>query len=393
MSPRRFENGRRLPAWAAAAAVAGLGLTAAGAALDTRRALFSYLTAFTFWLGIAVGALILLMAFHASSARWPVVLRRVLEAIPLSIPLFLILFVPIALGVKDLFGWVDPMQEVNEEARRLWVLRHPWLNVPFFLVRAGFYFLCWIVVGQLLFAWSVRQDQEGGARLTIMQRRLGAGGLPLVALTITFAAFDWLMSLAPFFASTIFGVYFFAGAFLAAIGALIVCVLAVRSAGFLGDAVGPNHLHSLGKFLFAFVVFWAYIAYSQYMLTWIANLPSEVPYYLVRERGRWRPVGAFLVVFHFLAPFFILLSRDLKRRARPLAVMAIWILIAHYVDVYWMVMPHLDPQGPRPSWTDLTALVGIGAAALGFTAWRLRGRHAMPVGDPYLHDSLRYEPR
>jgi hypothetical protein len=239
----------------------------------------------------------------------------------------------------------------------------------------------------------VRQDSTGDARLTLRQRRLSVGALPLVAITITFAAVDWQMSLDRHLASTIFGVYYFAGGFVAAMAVLVLGVVAASRAGLFEGGLNDDHLHSLGKFLFAFVCFWGYIALSQYLLIWIANLPEEVPWYMLRNDTGWRWVGLFLVVFHFVVPFFVLLSRDLKRRPGPLAFMAVWVLVVHYVDVYWVVMPRIDPQGPRPHWTDLTAFVGVGAAALAFTLWRMRGRSPVPVRDPHLHDSLRYEPQ
>ncbi len=392
MNAPPFAGGRRLLPAAAGVALAGLALTGLGAALDPRRALHAYLVAFTYWVGIAVAALILLMALHASNARFIVLVRRVLESIPLSTALFLVLFAPIALGMRQIFPWVDT-SGLSKEAVHIWEHRRPWLNVPFFLVRAGFYFAVWIAVSHLLHGWSVRQDSTGDARLTLRQRRLSAGALPLVAVAITFAAVDWQMSLDRHLASTIFGVYYFAGSFVAAMAVLVLGVVGASRAGLFEGGLNDDHLHSLGKFLFAFVCFWGYIALSQYLLIWIANLPEEVPWYMLRNDTGWRWVGIFLVLFHFVIPFFVLLSRDLKRRPGPLAFMAVWVLVVHYVDVYWVVMPRIDPQGPRPHWTDLTAFVGVGAAALAFTLWRMRGRAPVPVRDPHLHDSLRYEPQ
>ncbi len=392
MTVPTFEGGRRLASRSAAVAVAALAATALLGLRHPTQALFSYLTAFTYWVGIAVAALILLMALHASSARWAVLVRRLLEVIPLATEPLALLFLPVALGAARIFPWAGPAS-ADAEVARLWLHRRPYLNLPFFLVRAGLYFAAWIAVSHLLHAWSVRQDREGGTRLTVRLRRLGAGGLPLVALTMTFAAFDWLMSLEPHFASTIFGVYWFAGSFVSAIALLILASVAAQRRGLLGGSLGPDHFHSLGKLLFAFVAFWGYIAFSQFMLTWIANLPGEVPWYLARNRSGWAPIAVFLAVGHFVVPFFLLLSREVKRRPAALSAMAVWILLVHYVDVYWVAMPALHPQSPSPAWTDLTAVVGVGAAALGFLLWRLGGGAAVPAGDPYLQDSLRYQPR
>jgi hypothetical protein len=394
MKAKPFEGGRSAQNRALALAAGGLVLTLAGGLLDPRRALQAYHVAFVFWAGIAVGALLINMAFQAGKAKWYVVVRRVLETIPLSSTLFLLLAIPVLVGVGWLFPWADPAH-LPGELRHLAEHRRPYLNVPFFVLRTVLYFAIWIAVSHLLHGWSTRQDSERGLSLTLKQRRLGAGALPFVGLAMTFAAFDWQMSLDLHLFSTIFGLYYFAGSFLAAFAVLILAVSASRAEGLPGALMNANHYHSLGKWLLAFVSFWAYIAFSQYLLMWIANLPEEVPWYLARNKAAWLPVGVFLVVFHFVVPFFTLLSRKLKRSPRALSFVAVWILIVHYVDVYWVMMPALrhDPEhGISPHWTDLTALVGVGAAAVAFVLWRLRGRAAVPVGDPYLQESLRYDP-
>jgi hypothetical protein len=388
-----YQGGGRLALRAAAVGAIGLALTAAGLAVDARRALYAYLVAFAYWLGIALGALILLSAFHASNARWPVVLRRFLEHLPAVLPLFAVLFLPLLLGRHLLFPWSDPGALAGEALRAL-EHKRPYLNVPFFTARAAFYFAVWIAVAELLRRWSVRQDVAGGVALTRRQRRLGAGALPLLALTLSFAAFDWLMSIDPRFFSTIFGVYWFAGSFMAAFAVVIVAAAATRADPTqFGAHLSAEHFHSLGKFLLAFVAFWAYIAFSQFMLIWIANVPEEVPWYILRIRGGWLWVAVLLVVFHFVVPFFLLLSRELKRRPRALARVAAGLLLVHWVDLYWLVMPHLDEAGPHLSPWDLFAFVGVGGVALAFLVHRMRGTLAVPVRDPYLDDSLRYLPQ
>jgi hypothetical protein len=387
-----WQGGRRLMTLSAAAGAAGLVLTAVGAAFDARRALFAYLVAFVYWLGIALGALILLGALHASNARWSVVIHRFLEGVSQVIPLFAALFLPILLGAKVLFPWTDHGRFHGEE---LHLIEHkaPYLNVPFFTGRAVLYFVVWTSVAYLLRSWSVRQDAEGGISLTRSQRRLGAGALPFLALTLSFAAFDWMMSLDPRFFSTIFGVYWFAGSFVAAFAVTIVSARASRGDPTqFGHHLSTEHFHSLGKFLLAFVAFWAYVAFSQFMLIWIANVPEEVPWYILRIEGGWRWVFAFLALFHFLVPFFILLQRRVTRSPPALARVAVWILVVHWVDLYWLLMPNLDRTGPRPSLWDLTAFIGVGGVAVAFTVLRMRGVAAVPLRDPYLEDSLRYLP-
>lgn len=389
-----WQGGRRLLGLASGAAIGGLALTLAGGLVfDARRALFSYLVAFVYWLGITLGVLILLGAFHAASARWPVVLRRFLETVPQALPVFAILFVPIAAGMRLLFPWAEP-SGLKGEVARLAQHRAPYLNPPFFLARATIYFAVWILVAHLLRAWSVRQDRTGGASLTVRQRRLGAGALPFLALTMSFAAFDWMMSLDPRFFSTIFGVYWFAGSFMAAFAVTIVAATLSRpDPTAFGHHLSVEHFHSLGKFLLAFVAFWAYVAFSQFMLIWIANIPEEVPWYILRVEGGWRWVAAFLAVGQFLVPFFLLVQRGVTRNPRRLSYVAAWCLFVHWIDLYWLVMPHLHPAGPRPWLFDLTAFVGVGGAAVAFTVLSMRGTVSVPIRDPYLEDSLRYLPQ
>jgi hypothetical protein len=388
-----YQGGGRLVRLSAGVGAAGLALTLLGGLVfDGRRALFSYLVAFVYWVGIAVASLTLLEAFHAASARWPVVVRRFVETVPLTLPLFVVLFVPIALGMTQLFPWASP-QALQGELARAVEHKLPYLNPRFFLVRAALYFAVWIVVAHLLRAWSVRQDTEGGVALTVRQRWLGTGSIPLVGLTFTFAVFDWVMSLDPRFYSTIFGLYVWAGSFLCAFALPVIAGWATRNdPTAFGHLMNADHFHSLGKYLLSFVAFWAYMAFSQLLLIWIANLPDEVPWYIVRIGGGWFGVAAFVGLFKFLVPFFLLLSRDLKRSPRALSYVAAWLLFVHWVDVYWLVMPHLDGAGPRPWIFDLTAFVGVGGVAIAMAVLRMRGAPAVPVGDPYLEDSLRYQP-
>ncbi|HVI92435.1 MAG TPA: hypothetical protein VM753_00435 [Anaeromyxobacter sp.] len=389
-----WEGGRRFMSRAAATAVAGLALTAVGGVYDPRRALYAYLVAFVYWIGIAIGALILLGSFHASNARWPVVVRRFVETAAATLPLFVVLFIPILLGMKHVFVWANPppgLDRVMEEAIHH---KHPYLNARFFFARAVLYFVFWIVVAHLLRAWSLRQDVAGGTTLTRWQRRLGSGSLPFLALTMTFASFDWMMSLDPRFFSTIFGPYWFAGSFVGTFAVTIIAgALTREDPGGFGHLMSAEHFHALGKFLLAFVAFWAYMAFSQFMLIWIANIPEEVPWYVARIHGGWAWVFWFLIVFHFVVPFFLLLSRDLKRNPVTLSWISAWMLFAHWVDVYWLIMPTLSPGGPRPTLWDLTAFVGVGAAAVAYGTFRMRGTLTVPVRDPYLEDSLRYLPQ
>jgi hypothetical protein len=403
MNAAPFTGGRTLMIRAAALGVVGLAATAAGGALDARRALYAYLAAFVYWVGIALAAMIFLMANEAANSKWYIVVRRVLEALPAALTVLAVLFLPIALGLGKVFPWVDPAAATHvpvqpwahgeaQLAVHLWEHRHPWMNVPFFLVRAAVYFVIWLGVAALMRGWSLAQDASGAPELKLKMRRMGAGGIPFVALALTFAAFDWQMSLSAFLFSTIFGVYWFSGSLVAAIAAWIIASAAAAREEPLKSAINANHIHSMGKYLFAFTAFWAYIAFSQYLLIWIANLPEEVPWYLVRTDSGWKTVGIFIAVFQFVLPFVILMPRERKRAWKPLVIMSFWILAVHYVDIYWVVMPSLSPAGPRPSWMDLAAFLGIGGISVAWVVNRLRGHPILPARDPFLADSLHYEP-
>lgn len=383
-----YSGGARLLRLSLTVGLGGLLVTGIGMAFQPRQVLFSYLVSLAYWLGLCLGALLLLTIFHASNAKWPVVVRRMLERMAECCAVFALLFLPILFGIKHLFLWTN--EGLPEQVARLLQQKRFYLNVPFFLVRAALYFAIWIVVSWALSRWSRRQDEVEDLTLTVKQRRLGSFAVPILALSLTFAAVDWLMSLDPTWYSTIFGVYYFAGSFVGAIALLILVTALSRGPDLFGNLVSAEHLHSLGTFLFAFVVFWAYIAFCQFMLIWIADIPEEAPWYLLRAFGGWQPIGIALFLGHFVLPFFFLLSREVKRNRRALAWAAAWILVFHYLDLYWVIMPVLHPSSPHLHWADLTAFLGIGGLAIGFAIWRMRGSYTVPVGDPYLPASLNY---
>jgi len=361
--------------------------------------MLSYLIAFLYFLGLTLGMLALNMAKYAARARWHIVIRRAIEAVHAPLPVFVALFLPIALTAKRLYVWVEPPASLGKEVLENIEHKHGYLNFPGFLWRSVIYFFVWLLISELLYRHSIAQDEDGAPHWTASNRRWGSVGLPLVALATTFAAFDWLMSLNPTWYSTLFGIYFITGFFVASLGLLVLIVTFVREPGSFGVLAGKPHFHNLGKLLLAFVAFWGYIAFSQYMLMYHANLPEEVPWFLVRTRGAWKPVSVLLAFGHFILPFFALLSRDLKLRPKALSMVAAWLLFVHFVDLVWLVMPsaQMHDLGTRwaPArldlpWTLLPAMVGVGGVWAAFALWRLRGKHLVPVGDPYLEDSLRY---
>ncbi|HWE22719.1 MAG TPA: hypothetical protein VG496_02150, partial [Myxococcales bacterium] len=319
-----WRGGRTAILACAIAGAAGLLLTLVGYFVDARRTLLSYLVAFLYFLGLSLGMLALNMANYASRARWHIVIRRVIEGIHSALPLFVLLFIPIVVAAPKLYVWLDPPASLGKEILENIAHKRAYLNFGGFVWRAVVYFVIWLVFSELLYRDSMRQDEDAAPHWTASSRRLGSVGLPLAGFAATFASFDWLMSLNPTWYSTLFGVYFITGFFLASLALLILIVTFARDP--FGVLAGKAHFHNLGKLLLAFVAFWGYIAFSQYMLMYHANLPEEVPWFLVRTRGAWRPVAVLLVFGHFLLPFFALLSRDLKLKPKALSVVAVWIL-------------------------------------------------------------------
>jgi len=353
---------------------------------------FSYLLGFTYWAGMAFTSLILLMVFHAFRAKWMTVIRRPLEIMAVAVAVFLLLFIPLGLGLSHVFSWVNPdPNKFTAHGMHLLHHKHAYLNPGFFWGRTIGYFLVAIFVSQRLFRLSLRQDESGDPILLARQRSNGVGWLPLMSLVLTFASFDWLMSLDPLWFSTIFGVYYFAGSMLGTMALLIIVTVQARGKDLFGNYVSVEHLHNLGKLLFAFTCFWAYIAVSQLLLIWIAGLPEETPFYISRIRHKgWAIFGLGLIFFHFFLMFGLLLSRARKRDPRRLRPVAFLGLFVHLLDVYWLIFPTVDEHTPVFHWTIITAVAGIGGLAIAFAMFCIRGKYTVPVKDPFLPVSLRY---
>ncbi|RKG98669.1 hypothetical protein D7Y13_08035 [Corallococcus praedator] len=375
--------------------VVGLVLTAVGFFMNPEATSFSYLLGFTYWVGISVAALIMLAIFHTAKAKWLIVLRRAMETMAVSVPVFAVLFLGLIPALKYLYPWFpgSPLfaNIHGVEVEHLAHKQHGYLNPTFFGIRQVIYFAVWIFVSTRLYGWSTKQDESGGLDLTVKQRRFSPGALPFLALTITFASFDWLMSLTPMWQSTIYGVYYFAGSFLAAFCMLMLITVNAQGKDLYGSVVKIPHYHNLGKLMLAFTAFWAYIAFSQFLLVWIANIPEEAPWYGLRMFGPWRNLSIALFWLHFVLPFFTLLSRTLKEKPRLLAVIAVYLLLIHAVDLYWLIWPAFSGEaGPTFHWTLITAFVGVGGVSVGYALFRARGRYTLPVKDPYIAESLRY---
>jgi len=367
-------------------AVIGVVFSVLGFFVDSAAFFYSYLTAFVFWTSITLGGLFFTMLHHITGAVWSTVLRRLMESIMQTIPLLALLFIPIIFGIADLYHWSHSDAVLSDS---LLQKKAPYLNIPFFLIRTLIYFAVWFLLAHFLYKISLQQDKEFNPIQITKFRKISAPGIILFALTITFAAFDWLMSLDPHWYSTIFGVYIFAGSFLSTTAFLVVITQAIRKRGFLQRTITTEHFHDLGKFMFAFTIFWGYMAFSQYFLIWYANIPEETIWYLHRWEGSWKYITMVLVFGHFVIPFLGLMTRASKRNLTYLKVMSLWILLMHYFDIYWIVMPVRYAHHFHFSWIDLTTFVGVGGIFLWFMWSKFWGRALVPVKDPHLEESIR----
>lgn len=372
------------------ASVTALGLagSVAGYVVDHRQFAFSWLVSLAWAVTLSMGALFFVMVGHLTGASWSVATRRIKENLAAAIPAGALLFLPVAFSLHELYEWTHAEVVAQDP---LLQGKAPWLNEPAFLIRTAVYFAIWSLLALKLRSLSVRQDETGGSlALTKAAARWSAAGMILAMITVALASFDWLMSLEPHWYSTIFGVYVYAGGALAAMAALALILIALRKAGTLRTAVRMSHYHDIGKWIFALTVFWAYIAFSQYLLIWYANLPEETVWFQHRLTGSWQAVAAVLLFGNFVAPFLILISRAAKRRLGVLAIAAAWMLVMHYVDLYWIAMPVLHRAGASPHWMDAAAFLAI-AGAFGLAFWtRTKNDAVAPVGDLRFTDSLEH---
>jgi hypothetical protein len=379
---------KRATTYCGAATAVGALLMAVGLFVDPKQALFSYLAAWIFAFSVAAGALLWVQIAHAIGAGWMVVLRRRAEDILAAFPVIAVLFIPVLLGLSFLYPWATPENEWVETLREALLAKGRWLHPSFFAVRSALYLGAFVWVADLLRRYSRAQDRAPSPKLVSKLRKTAVGTLPPIAFVLTFAAFDWLMSLDPTWSSTVFGIYLFAGGFGGAVG--LLCFVAFGPLPSKIDRATAEHSHALGRVLLTFVIFWMYIAFVQFLLIWIADLPSEVGWLKLRTTGSWGAFAVTLASLHFVLPFFILLSRELKRRPRLLAWMGAWLLVSHFLDMHWVVMPTLHAAF-HPHWLDLAALLAIVAPSTLVVLLRARREPDVPLHDPGLSTGLEYE--
>lgn len=382
----------KLPLLGIVAGAAGLVATFATLGTNREYVAHSYLFAFALWLSVALGCLAFVLIQHVVRAGWSASVRRLFESGMAPLWVFALLFIPVAWLGHDLFPWTHA-EHLDETLKK----KIPYLNEGFFFVRAALYFVIWVALSQYLYRRSVRLDDVSDAhakkRIVHSLWKAGALGVILFGLSQSFAAFDWLMSLQPHWYSTMFGVYFFAGSMLGAYSFITLVAMALQRDGAIKTALTTEHYHDLGKFLFGHTVFWAYIAFSQFMLIWYANIPEEVEFFYVRMEHGWAPLSYILPLSNFFIPFFFLLSRHVKRNRVALACAAVYIFVVHMVDIYWLVMPTVS-HGHFPNsnlWIDVAAVVGVGGIFLAVFGWYLSRHNLVATGDPRLVESLTHQ--
>jgi hypothetical protein len=348
----------------------------------------SYLLAYLFWLSIALGGLFFTLITHLFGAEWSIVLRRISESVMYTFPLLAILFIPILFGMHDLYHWTHE-DVVAQDA--ILQAKSGYLNFNFFVIRAIIYFTIWFILSRILYKLSLKQDKEPSDALILKMNKVSAPGIILFALSLTFAAFDWIMSLDPHWFSTIFGVYYFGGSFLAIICFIILLAFYLRSKGYLEKEITVEHYHDLSKLIFAFLIFWGYIGFSQYFLIWYANIPEETVWYLMRWENGWYMVTMLLVFGHFVIPFVTLTFRATKRKFTMIKIVSVWVLLMHFVDLYWLAAPTFaHGKGPYISWMDLVFLLGMGGLFV-WNVWQnISNSPLIPVGDRRLQKSIKH---
>ena len=380
--PNRFAN---LSIIAVVVAVIGFVLAGIGVIVNPEQFAFSWLFGFIFYFTICAGCYFWIIVHHAVDAEWSVVVRRQLENVAMLLPVVALFFIPILLLRHHLFEWmlIPKGQDPNLDSKRLY------LNTPFWLIRAIFFFGYFTLFAWLFRSISIAQDKDGDPAKTLRMRRLAFIGLPLFALSLTFGAYDWLAGLNYKWFSTMWGVYIFAGAAGSSMSFLVILTTLLQRAGYLKGTVTVEHYHLMGKWMLSFSVFWAYIGFSQYMLIWYANIPEETEYFILRNTESWNLMSLLLVIGRFFIPFAILLLRSPKKHPNQLTYIASWIVFMQLLDMYVVVLPELHRTGVHFSLFDISPVLAIGGTLV-FVFLKIVNKSSLfPVRDPRLIESIR----
>jgi hypothetical protein len=349
----------------------------------------AYLLGFMAWLGVALGSMAILMIRHLTGGGWGMVIRRILGAAMRTQPLLAVLFIPIILGIHKLYIWAQPLDNIADKHLRehLQDITKTYLTANGFIIRAVFYFAVWNLLSFLLSMWSKQTDRPGAPDNTPRFKAVSGPGLILYGFTISFAAIDWVMSLDPSWVSTIFGLVILIGQVLSAMCFAVVVERILFNYKPMSELLKPDFVHDHGKWMLAFTMVWAYFNFSQWLIIWAGNLPSEITFYLTRLNGGWGYIGLILVLFHFVVPFVILLSRPFKRNIRKLVWLAVWLMLMRYVDLFWIIEPNFS-KTLSLTWADVVVPIAIGGFWLAYFFHNLNALPLLPVYDPSANEVL-----
>ena len=361
------------------------GMSIIGAIIKPDEFFPAYLLGFMAWLGVTLGCMAILMLQYMTGGAWGMVIRRLLEAGTRTLPLLVLLFIPILFGLPKLYVWARPA-EIAED-KHLQEITHAYLNFSGFLVRAIIYFTTWSVLVYFLNRWSAEQDNPLTPDISRRFSVLSGPGLVLYGFSMSFAAIDWVMSLSPHWISTIYPLIFLAGQVLSALGFVVAIETILFRYKPVSELLKPEHVHDHGKLILTFVMLWAYFSFSQWLIIWAGNLPEETSWFVRRLNGWWGLVGLFLAAFHFAVPFVLLLSRQFKRNVRTLVWLAVWLMFMRLVDLFWMIEPTFHPQLHVTVW-DIVVPIGIGGLWLAYFFRNLKGRPLLPLHDPHSREIL-----
>jgi len=343
----------------------------------------AYLLGFMCWLGVSLGSMAILMIRHLTGGGWGMVIRRILGAAMRTLPLLALLFIPIILGIHKLYIWAQPLDQIADKhlSEHLKDITKTYLTTNGFVIRAIFYFAIWNLLSYLLSHWSRQTDRAGAPDNTERFKAVAGPGLILYGFTISFAAIDWVMSLDPSWISTIFGLVILIGEVLSAMCFAVVVERILFNYKPMSEMLSPDFVHDHGKWMLTFVMVWAYFNYSQWLIIWAGNLPSEITYYMRRLNGGWGYVGLFIVIFHFAIPFGTLLSRPFKRNIRKLVWLAVWLIMMRYLDLFWIIEPNFSTTF-QVTVADIVVPIAIGGFWLAYFFRNLGSLPLLPLYDP-----------
>ena len=353
-------------------------LAVLGAVLQPEKFFSAYLLGYMAWLGLSLGSMAFLMLGHLTGGDWGQAVRRIFEAATRTVPLMILLFVPVILGMHHLYTWMRPEDIARD--KHLQDITRTYLTPGGFILRAAIYFSIWLILATLLSRWSAEQDIPPERDTSSRFRALSGPGLVLYGFTLAFASIDWIMSLNPHWISTIYGLIFLAGQCLSSICFVVVVSAILHRYKPMSEYLKPNHIHDYGNLMLTLVMLWAYFAFSQWLIIWAGNLPEEISWFTRRLHGGWQYVGLLLALFHFVVPFLFLLARGFKRRLQDLVWLAVFLMLMRFVDLFWYIEPTFHLQF-YVSWQDVVVPGAIGGFWLAWFCRNLRGRPLLPLFD------------